>query len=185
MAKFFDAIQPDIQTFIARQKLFFVATAMAEGRVNLSPKGMDTLRLLDDHTVCFLNLTGSANETAAHLAEGGRITFMFCSFEEQPLIVRLYGQGRVIHPRDAEWTPLLAQFPDLPGKRQIIVATIDLVHTSCGYGVPFFTFQGERAQLLRWADKKGEEGIRTYWQEHNQTSIDGVPTRILADPAAR
>ncbi len=179
MAKFYPTIHPDIQAFIARQHLFFVATAMADGRVNLSPKGMDTLRVLDEQTICFLNLTGSANETAAHLADGGRITFMWCSFEEQPLIVRLYGQGRVVHPRDAEWLTLVGHFPDLPGKRQMVVATIDLVQTSCGYGVPFFAFQGDREEMVRWAEKKGEEGIQTYWREKNQTSIDGLPTRIL------
>lgn len=179
MARFFNEINPEIHAFIERQKLFFVATAVADGRVNLSPKGMDTFRILDGQTVCFLNLTGSANETAAHLAGGGRVTFMFCSFEAQPLIVRLYGQGRVLHPRDAEWSTFLPHFPDLPGKRQVVVAHIDLVHSSCGYGVPLFTFQGEREQLVRWAEKKGEEGIQTYWRENNQTSIDGLPTHIL------
>ena len=179
MAKFFNEINPEIQAFIAQQKIFFVSTALADGRINLSPKGVDTFRVLDRQTACFLNLTGSANETAAHLAGGGRITFMFCSFEEQPLILRLYGQGGVIHPRDADWATYVDHFPDWPGKRQIIVASIDLVQTSCGYAVPFFAFHGEREQLLNWSEKKGETGIQNYWAQNNQTSIDGLPTHIL------
>ncbi|MBF0400361.1 MAG: pyridoxamine 5'-phosphate oxidase family protein [Magnetococcales bacterium] len=179
MAKFFNEINEENQDFIARQKIFFVSTAMPDGRINLSPKGMDTFRVLDAHTVCFLNLTGSANETAAHLAGGGRMTLMFCSFDEQPLILRLYGQGRVIHPRDAEWATYVGHFPDWPGKRQLVLATIDLVQSSCGYAVPFFAYQGEREQLQRWSEKKGEQGIQDYWEKNNQTSIDGLPTYIL------
>ncbi|MEO5364185.1 MAG: pyridoxamine 5'-phosphate oxidase family protein [Magnetococcus sp. DMHC-8] len=179
MAKFFNEINEEVREFIAGQKIFFVATALADGRINLSPKGVDTFRVLDPHTICFLNLTGSANETAAHLQDGGRMTVMFCSFEEKPLILRLYGQGRVFHERDGEWSTLVGHFPDWPGKRQVVVATIELVQTSCGYGVPFFAYQGEREQILRWADRKGEEGIRAYWRDHNQVSLDGLPTRIL------
>ncbi|MEO5339386.1 MAG: pyridoxamine 5'-phosphate oxidase family protein [Magnetococcus sp. MYC-9] len=179
MGRFYDEINQDVREFIVRQKMFFVATAAAQGRINLSPKGMDSFRILDSHTTLFLNLTGSGNETAAHLLEDGRMTVMFCGFEQQPLIVRLYGQGRSVHPRDAEWSTLVSHFPDWPGKRQIVVTTVESVHTSCGYGVPFFSYQGEREQLLRWAEKKGEQGIQSYWEKENQVSIDGLPTRIL------
>ena len=174
MAQFYEQLQADNKIFIAQQKMFFVATAMAKGRVNISPKGMDTFLVLDDNTVCFLNLTGSANETTAHLSMNDRITLMFCSFEEKPLILRLYGQGRVIFPPDAEWSTHVLHFPDLPGKRQIIIIKVDMVQTSCGYAVPFMAFQDERQQLARWSKKKGEEGIRAYWQANNRTSIDGI-----------
>lgn len=175
MARFFKTLTAAHHAFIDRQKIFFVASAMPEGRINLSPKGMDTFRVLDAHTVCFLNLTGSGNETAAHLSASTSLTLMFCSFEKKPLILRLYGQGRVVSPHDAAWSTYLPHFPDLPGKRQVILLTVDQVQTSCGYAVPFFEFKGEREQLTRWADKKGEAGIRAYWADHNQTSLDGLP----------
>ncbi|WP_130469818.1 pyridoxamine 5'-phosphate oxidase family protein [Candidatus Magnetaquicoccus inordinatus] len=179
MGELYAEINPKVEEFIKQQHLFFVATAPVQGRINLSPKGIDTFRVIDARCVAFLNLTGSANETAAHLLSDNRITFMFCSFTAQPWIVRLYGQGRVYHARDSEWSHWLAHFPDLPGKRQVIVADIDLVHSSCGFGVPLMDFQGERQQMLRWAEKKGEEGIRRYWEENNLLSLDGVPTQIL------
>ncbi|MBF0161215.1 MAG: pyridoxamine 5'-phosphate oxidase family protein [Magnetococcales bacterium] len=179
MGKFFNEISSEVQNFIGRQKIFFVATAPGEGRINLSPKGMDCFRILDNRTTCFLNLTGSGNETAAHLLADGRMTVMFCGFEQQPLIVRLYGQGRLLHPRDDEWGTLVGHFADWPGKRQIVVTHVESVHTSCGYGVPFFSYQREREQLLRWAEKKGDAGIRSYWEKENQVSIDGLPTHIL------
>ncbi|MBF0183982.1 MAG: pyridoxamine 5'-phosphate oxidase family protein [Magnetococcales bacterium] len=179
MGELYPEIDAKVEAFIQQQNLFFVATAPQEGRINLSPKGMDTFRVINARCVAFLNLTGSANETAAHLQPDGRITFMFCSFAAQPWIVRLYGQGRVLHPRAAQWAQWAAHFPDLPGKRQVVVADIDLVHTSCGFGVPLMTCQGDRPQMVRWAEKKGEEGIRRYWQEKNQLSLDGVPTGIL------
>ena len=178
MAKFFQELNAELQTFIAQQKIFFVATAMAEGRINLSPKGMDSFRIWDPQTVGFLNVTGSGNETAAHLAHQDRITLMFCSFEEKPLILRLYGHGQEIRPSDPDWATHLAQFPDLVGKRQIIRIKIDRIQTSCGYAVPFFDYQGEREQLLHWAEKKGEEGIRAYQRANNHTSIDGVPIAL-------
>lgn len=174
MAKFFKKLREADKAFIARQKIFFVATAMSEGRVNVSPKGMDTFRVLDDQTVSFLNLTGSANETAAHVSVDGRITLMFCSFETQPLILRLYGQGRMIYPQDSDWSTESSRFPDLPGKRQILIIQVELIQTSCGYAVPFFNFQGERPQLVQWAERKGEEGIHAYWAANNRTSMDGV-----------
>jgi hypothetical protein len=179
MAKFYSELNADLQEFITQQKLFFTATAPRSGRINISPKGMDTFRCLDARTVAYLDLTGSGNETAAHLNENGRITMMFCSFSPEPLILRLYGQGRAILPRHEEWQYFAAFFPDLPGKRQIIVMNIDSVQTSCGYGVPIYEFQAERKTLTTWATNKGKAGLTEYWQQKNQNSIDGLPTKIF------
>ena len=181
MAKFYAELNAELRDFIARQHLFFTATAAAEGRINLSPKGLDSFRCLDARTVAYLDVTGSGNETAAHLRTDGRITLMFCSFETQPVILRLYGQGRVIRPRDSEWHGLSGHFPPLTGTRQIMVISVEAVQTSCGYGVPLFHYQGERGTLVRWAEKKGTQGLLEYWREKNQLSIDGLPTRLLEE----
>ena len=172
-------ISEDLRAFIEEQKLFFVGTAAAEGRINVSPKGMDTLRVLGENRVVWLNLTGSGNETAAHLLENDRMTLMFCSFEGDPLILRLYGHAKAVHHRDKDWEMLISQFPPLAGPRQIIDMSVDLVQTSCGSGVPTYDYVGDRDQLLVWADNVGEEGIRKYWGEANQTSLDGKPTGIF------
>ncbi len=179
MAKFYDRLDDRLKAFIKAQKIFFTATAAASGRINLSPKGLDSFRVIDDHTVCYVNLTGSGNETAAHLLADGRLTVMFCSFDEKPLILRLYGRGRAVHPRDEEWTALSVGFPDYIGARQIIVLKINSVQTSCGYSVPFFEFKGERTQLTDWSEKKGEAGLREWWEKHNRVSLDGLPTGIF------
>lgn len=181
MAKFYPALTDELRAFIARQHLFFTATAAAEGRVNLSPKGTDSFRCLDQHTVAYLDLTGSGNETAAHLRANGRITVMFCSFDTQPVILRLYGRGRAIRPRDPEWESYSRHFPPLTGARQIMVMEVEAAQTSCGYGVPLYEYAGERGTLLRWAEKKGPQGLQDYWREKNQTSIDGLPTRLVED----
>jgi len=181
MGKLYKQLTDDLTGFIQRQKLFFVGTAADDGRVNVSPKGMDTLRVVTEDRVVWLNLTGSSNETAAHLRENDRITLMFCAFEGDPLVLRLYGHARIFHPRDAEWDSLLTLFPAIPGARQIIDMSIDLVQTSCGFGVPFFEFRAERDQLEKWAEKKGPEGIRQYWEEKNQISLDGKPTGIVVE----
>ncbi len=179
MGKQYTQLTEHLTDFINRQKMFFVGTAAADGRVNVSPKGMDTLRVAAPDRVLWLNLTGSGNETAAHLREQPRITLMFCAFEGDPLILRLYGQGRALHPRDAEWNTLLPLFPEMRGSRQIVDVTIDLVQTSCGMGVPFLDFKAQRDQLEKWAEKKGPQGVRQYWEEKNQLSLDGKPTEIL------
>ncbi|MDD2914208.1 MAG: pyridoxamine 5'-phosphate oxidase family protein [Gallionella sp.] len=179
MAKQYLQLTDDLTGFIRQQKIFFVGTAASDGRVNVSPKGMDTLRVVAANRVVWLNLTGSSNETAAHLLENSRITLMFCSFEGAPLILRLYGQAQVFHPRDAEWENLAALFPPKHGARQIIDISLDLVQTSCGMAVPLFDFKAERDQLEQWAENKGPEGLRQYWQEKNQHSMDGKPTGIL------
>ena len=181
MAKFYTELNEELSAFIARQHVFFTATATGEGHINLSPKGMNSLRCIDNKTVAYLDVTGSGNETAAHVLADGRITLMFCSFDTQPLILRLYGHGRVLRPRDPEWPQRLALFEPLPGARQIMVIDIESVQTSCGYGVPRFKLIGERDTLSRWAEKKGPEGLQDYWREKNQISIDGLPTRLLED----
>lgn len=182
MGKLHGEITGPLRDFITAQKLFFVATAAPEGRVNLSPKGMDTLRVLGPNRVAWLNVTGSGNETAAHLLESPRMTVMFAAFEGPPLILRLYGTARTLHPRDAEWEEMIGLFPPLPGARQVFDLTVEEVQTSCGMGVPFFDYAGEREDLNRWAEKKGEAGIRDYWRDRNATSLDGRPTGILGEP---
>jgi hypothetical protein len=165
--------------FIVQQKLFFVGTATADSRVNVSPKGMDTFRVLDTRRVAWLNLTGSGNETAAHVQQLPRMTLMFCAFEGAPLILRLYGTAKVIHRNDPEWHDMYALFKPLPGARQIFDVPLDLVQTSCGMAVPNYAYTGDRELLSEWAVKKGEDGIRRYWEEKNRVSIDGIPTRIV------
>ena len=179
MAKFYDSLNSRLQTFIKNQKIFFVATAPEEGRINLSPKGMDSLRILDENRILWLNVTGSGNETAAHLLENPRITIMMCSFEGAPNILRIYGKGKAIHPKDNEWSNLISLFPETLGTRQIFDITVESVQTSCGMSIPFFDYKGEREQLNDWAKEKGDEGIQQYWQDRNLTSIDGKPTNIL------
>ena len=178
MAKQYDHINSRLQKFIEAQKMFFVATGSDKSRINLSPKGMDTFRVIDDKRVIWLNLTGSGNETAAHLEADGRITMMLCAFEGAPMILRIYGRGRVIHPKHELWNELIDHFPDLGGKRQIIDVEVEMVQTSCGMSIPFYDFKSERRELDDWAKKTGEEGIRDYWKKKNQKSIDGLPTRI-------
>ena len=166
--------------FIARQKMFFVGTATADSRVNVSPKGMDSFRVLGKNRVAWLNVTGSGNETAAHVQLLPRMTIMFCSFEGDPLILRLYGKAKAVHPGDPEWDELFPQFAPLPGARQIFDVEVDLVQSSCGMAVPLYDYAGEREMLLDWARKKGDAGIRQYWADKNRTSIDGIPIRITA-----
>lgn len=174
-------ITEQLKEFIQRQRIFFVGTADCNGRINVSPKGMDTLRVLGTNRVVWLNLTGSGNETAAHLQRNDRMTIMFCAFEGAPLIVRLYGHAKVYHPGDLRWAPLIRLFPALIGSRQLIDLTIDLVQTSCGMAVPYFEFKADRDQLRKWAERKGDAGIKAYWKEKNRLSLDGKPTNIPAD----
>lgn len=181
MAKFYTELTETLQKFIAEQHLFFTATAPVEGRINLSPKGMDTFRCLDAKTVAYLDLTGSGNETAAHLIENGRMTLMFCSFSATPMILRLYGQGRVIQPRQPAWADFYPLFEPIPGVRQIIVLAIDSVQTSCGFAVPLYEFKTRRNNLVEWSEKQGEQGIIKYRRERNQQSIDGLPTKLFED----
>jgi hypothetical protein len=166
--------------FIGEQKIFFVGTATSDSRVNVSPKGMDSLRVIDKNRVAWLNVTGSGNETAAHVQEHPRMTLMFCAFVGNPIILRLYGKARVVHKNDPDWEKLFLLFDPLPGARQIFDLSVDLVQTSCGMAVPYYSYAGEREQLKSWAEKKGAEGLEKYWEEKNQASIDGIPTNIIA-----
>lgn len=180
MGKKYQEISPEHGEFIARQKLFFCATAAADGRVNVSPKGGDSLRVLSPTRVVWLNLTGSGNETAAHLLENQRMTLMFCAFEASPKILRVYGRARTIHPGDTDWESTYKLFERHVGARQLFDLEVDSVMTSCGFGIPYFDYAGERGQLDRWSEERGVEGIREYWRAKNATSIDGKPTGIEA-----
>ncbi|WP_159949616.1 pyridoxamine 5'-phosphate oxidase family protein [Polaribacter septentrionalilitoris] len=179
MSKFYTKITSRLQKFIEVQKIFFVATAPNSGRINLSPKGMDSFRVIDENRVLWLNVTGSGNETAAHLLENDRITIMFCAFEGAPNILRLYGKGKEIREGDASWDELIQLFPETPGTRQIFDISIESAQTSCGMSIPFFEYKGERNELNDWATAQGKNGIKNYWENKNQTSIDGLPTKIL------
>lgn len=166
--------------FIRDQKMFFVCTAPLsnEGHINLSPKGYDCFRILSPTKVGYLDIIGSGNETSAHLLENGRITIMFCAYDGPPKILRLYGKGRTVLPTDDEWKTLSQQFTILPATRQIIIADIYKVKTSCGFGVPLFSYEGERDHAFKWAEKKGEEGLADYKKEKNMISMDGLPTPV-------
>lgn len=182
MAKQFARIEDNLKAFIERQHIFFTASAAETTRVNISPRPTEALRLLDANTAIYLDRTGSGNETAAHLLADGRLTIMFCAFDGPPVILRLYGEGRAIRRGSAEYRDLLATHYDSKeplGARQIIRLDIDLVQTSCGYGVPLFDYKAERPNLDRWAEAKGKEGLETYWRETNLRSIDGLPTGLL------
>jgi hypothetical protein len=180
MAKFYDHIGDKHQAFIARQHIFFVSTApLSEtGHINLSPKGLDSFRVLSPNRVAYMDLISSGNETSAHLLENGRITFMFCAFDESPKILRLYGRGTTVLPGDSEWGSLSAHFTLYPSTRQFIVADITKVQTSCGFGVPLYEYQGERDHHFKWADAKGQVGLEEYRREHNHHSLDGLPTPL-------
>jgi hypothetical protein len=178
MGELHETITDELQEFIAQQHMFFVATAplSADGHVNLSPKGYDSFRVLSHTQVAYLDMTGSGNETSAHLLENGRITFMFCSFDTAPRVLRLYGKGRTVLPNTPEWEEFCPHFAMIYGARQIIVADIERVHTACGFAVPFMEYQGEREALVRWAEVKCDDGLETYHAEKNFHSIDGLPT---------
>jgi hypothetical protein len=180
VGKQFDALLPEHEQFIAKQIIYFVGSAplSEESHVNISPKGYDSLRILSDNRVAYLDLTGSGNETSAHLMENGRVTVMFCAFEGPPNIIRLYGKGSIILEGTPEWEELYPLFTPNSGARQIIVVDIHKVQSSCGYSVPFLSFVGERDTLNRWSEQKGEEGIKQYRREKNAYSIDGLPTPL-------
>ena len=171
------------RAFIEKQPMFFVATAAETGQVNLSPKGGDTLRILDDTRILWLSLSGSGNETAGHLKRQNRITLMFCAFEGDALILRLYGKARVIHPRDADWSALIPLFPDMAGTRQIFDMSIERVQTSCGSGVPVMAFERDRAieEIVPYYDEMGPDGVEAYWRRKNLKTIDGFDTGLFED----
>ena len=178
MGKFHTEITPELREFIAGQQMFFTASATATGRVNVSPKGMDSFRCLDERTVAYLDLTGSGNETAAHLRTDGRMTILFCAFTGKPMILRLYGHGVVVPLECSRGRELHSLFPSTPGERHIIVLNVESVQTSCGFAVPLFEFKEQRDVLVNWAVKQGEEGLKEYRLRKNTTSIDGLPTGL-------
>jgi len=184
MGKVAECITGELQAFIEAQPLFYVATAPLSpaGHVNLSPKGLDCFRVLSPGRVAYLDLTGSGNETAAHLQENARITFMFCAFGGPPRILRLYGTGGVVLPGQPRWAELAALFPEYPGVRQIVVAEVERVQTSCGFAVPLMEYVGQRDTLLRWAEARGDD-LPRYRQEKNSHSIDGLPAPHAGAPA--
>ncbi|MGB7317099.1 MAG: pyridoxamine 5'-phosphate oxidase family protein [Planktotalea sp.] len=179
-----DRLKPSFKSFIEAQPMFFVATAAPTGRVNMSPKGLDSLRVLSDQKIVWLSMSGSGNETAAHVLQDPRMTLMFCAFQGDALILRVFGNARVIHPRDADWAQHYGLFPDYAGARNIYVLDIDMVTTSCGTGVPEMSIQRRRAEseMVPWYDDLGEAGVKAFWAKKNTKSLDGFETGIFADP---
>ncbi len=178
MGKLYEGITPELIAWVGQQHLFFVGTAplAADGHVNCSPKGLDTLRILDARHVAYLDLTGSGAETIAHLRQNGRIVFMFCALAGPPKIVRFHGKGEAATPASPGWAKLLSLFPGYPGARAIIHAEITRVSDSCGFGVPKFEYVEERDTLARWTEAKKIEGLPLYRRQHNARSIDGLPS---------
>lgn len=183
MAKFYDKITTQQQEFISRQHMFFVSSAplSREGHINLSPKGLNSFRILSPNRVAYMDLTGSGNETSAHLLENKRITFMFCAFEGNPNILRLYGQGYTVLPNQSEWESLASRFNIYLNTRQLIVADITKVQTSCGFGVPIYEYVTAREHHAKSAEKMGQTGLAAYRQKHNLVSLDGLPTPLGLD----
>ncbi len=180
MGKLLYELTDELIEFIGYQKIFFVGTATADSRISLSPKGMDSFRVLNKKRVVWMNMTGSGNETSAHVQDDGRMTIMFCSFDEKPLILRLYGKAEVIHHSDRDWQNLVGLFPDFSGARQIFDLSIESLQTSCGFGVPRFEYVEERKTLVEWTEKRSVNEIHEYWKKNNTVSIDGIPTNIIA-----
>jgi len=174
MGRVYEEISTELAEWIGQQKMFFVGTSplSESGSVNISPKGYDTFRIVDSQTVAYLDLTGSGAETIAHLRENGRITFMWCSFEGPPRIVRIHGRGRVVSANDVSFQGV---FNEIPGARSIIVATAERISDSCGCSVPVMKYEEERTRLREWADNKTEQELNDYRQMKNSSSIDGLP----------
>jgi hypothetical protein len=183
MGEIFTELDDGLREFIATQRLFFVASAplSASGHINLSPKGLDSLRFLGPRQIAYLDLTGSGIETVAHVRENGRLTLMFCAFQGRPRILRLYGRAVIVEPEDDDWERLASQFPVYTARRSIVLLNIERIADSCGYGVPLYNYAGERTQLVAWAERKGPDGVAAYKATKNQHSIDGLPG--LQEPA--
>lgn len=186
MGKQFARIEPEHRAFIERQKIFFVASAPPKGRINVSPKGLSSFRVLGDSDVAYLDCTGSGSETRAHLiaSDDKRLTIMFCAFDGPPMILRLYGQARSLMRGTPEYTALAPGFEDMTGARQIVRLSVELVQTSCGMGVPLFDYKQERGSLVRYWTKQGLDNLRKYWGLKNMKSIDGLPTGFVPDSMA-
>jgi hypothetical protein len=179
MAVKFESINKVHRAFIEKQKMFVIGSAGADGFVNVSPKGMDSFKIIDENTVVWMNHTGSGNETSAHVQENGRMTIMFSSFDKIPLILKLYGEATVIHDADSKWDEMSAHFEEFVGARQFFEMKVELVLTSCGFGVPQYKYIGERNKLQKWAEKKGREGMKAYWSEKNVVTLNGIQTNVM------
>ena len=181
MGKCYEALNDEHIQFIEAQKIYFVGTAANEGTINVSPKGFDSLRVLSSNRIVWLNITSSGNETAAHVAQNGRMTIMFCAFDGDPKILRLYGKARAVHQRDTEWDEFSAMFEPHAGARQYVDFHFDLVKTTCGFGAPFCDYREERDNMDKWLAAKTRDGapLEEYWKEKNLVSMDGLPTHIL------
>jgi len=179
MAVRFEKINKEHKAFIEKQKMFVIGSAGAEGFINVSPKGMDSFKIIDENTVIWMNHTGSGNETSAHVQENGRMTIMFNSFDKAPMILKLYGEATVVHAKDERWEAMSSLFPEYIGARQFFEMKVELVLTSCGFGVPQYKYIGERNLLLKWAENKGREGMKVYWSEKNVETLNGTKTNIL------
>lgn len=178
MGKQFSELADKHIEFINKQKIYFVATAAEVGKVNLSPKGGDSLKVISPTQIAWLNLTGSGNESAAHVLQNPRMTVMWCAFEGSPLILRTYGKAKVLHSGDAEWAKYTALFPDSVANRQIFLLEIEMVQASCGMSVPLYTYDSDRNDLANWSERQGADGLEKYWLKNNQTSLDGFETEI-------
>jgi hypothetical protein len=185
MGSIFPELNERLREFIAQQRMFFVASAplAADGRINISPKGLDCLRILGPTTVAYVDLTGSGIETVAHVRENGRLTLMFCAFQGPPRILRLRGRGEAVEPSDDQWDDYSHQLPHHANARSIIVLHVEMIADSCGYGIPLYDYVGERSQLSEWCERKGPAGIAEYQAKKNRSSIDGLPgLRSVVDP---
>jgi hypothetical protein len=179
MAKRYEELSDDHIEFINHQKISYVETAANDGTINVSPKGFNSSRVLSPNRIMWMNITGSSNETTAHLSQNNRMTMTFCAFDRSPKILRLYGKAEAIHPRDDRWTELGKLFNPHPSARQYADFSIELIQTSCGFGAPFYDFTEERDNMDKWLEVKGRDNIEDYWKEKNQVSLDGLPTHII------
>ncbi len=179
MAVKFESINKEHKEFIGKQKMFVIGSTGAKGFINVSPKGMDSFKIVNENTVVWMNHTGSGNETSAHVQENGRMTIMFNSFDKVPMILKLYDKATVIHEKDERWEEVSSHFIEFVGARQFFELNVELVLTSCGFGVPQYKYIGERNKLQKWAEKKGREGMKAYWSEKNVETLDGVLTNVM------
>ncbi|MFM6943409.1 MAG: pyridoxamine 5'-phosphate oxidase family protein [Aquirufa sp.] len=180
MGEFYKQISASQESFIKKQHMYFVGTAplSGDGHINVSPKGLDSFRVISPNQVAYLDVVSSGNETSAHMLENGRITIMFCSFDKKPLILKLYGKGETILPSNEKWDTYSQGFDVYESTRQIIVVDVELVQSSCGFGVPRYDFIEHRDIHFSWAAQKGSEGLSHYIDENNLISLDGLPTAL-------
>jgi len=179
MSNFVDELNEDMKEFISKQQMFFVSTAPKDGKINLSPKGLEGLKVISNNKILWLNYFGSGNETAAHLLEDNRMTLMMCSYEGEPLILRIYAKVKVIQEKDNEWESYIREFKDTKGARQVFELLIESVNSSCGWGVPLYEYQGQREKLSNYIENSTKEDHIKYMKKNNQLSFDGKETRLF------